>query len=227
MIRRKAYKTAYSKDELIELCRRRDEGDQEAVRLMVESQIPWALKLAYKFSRRKCEESEMAAIEAVYIAVSKFDPLQGSLSGWIVRPVKWAVRDSMVFHGSVLKRSGAGWAYRLKDKSMAAFNARNMRKYPLEAAIDHRTDQPDENAETLETNRRLHAAIDALPPRRRDIVRMRMQDMTLSQIGRMLGCTKEAVRQQEALAFNTIREMIAAGEGEPCSPEELLAARRY
>lgn len=54
----------------------------------------------------------------------------------------------------------------------------------------------------------VHLAIAGLPPRQRTIMRRRMADETLAEIGRDMGITRERVRQLEAKAVGRLRHVL-------------------
>jgi RNA polymerase sigma factor (sigma-70 family) len=60
---------------------------------------------------------------------------------------------------------------------------------------------------------RVEAAIGRLPDRYQYVVRARLEDRTLSEIGRGLGVTKERARQLEQLAHRALRQMLQPGGG--------------
>jgi RNA polymerase sigma factor (sigma-70 family) len=84
----------------------------------------------------------------------------------------------------------------------------------FDAKADNRSDEHELVATTQRAATCVHRLLDHLEPRERDIVRMRagLEDgtkaMTLEEIGKQFGITKERVRQLNARAMKKLREIV-------------------
>jgi RNA polymerase sigma factor (sigma-70 family) len=88
----------------------------------------------------------------------------------------------------------------------------------FDAAPDSRTDEAELLQSAQQAAHRVNRLLDYLEPRERDIIRMRAgldqpEGMTLEQIGRRLGITKERVRQLNVRIMKKLRD-LAADHGE-------------
>jgi RNA polymerase sigma-70 factor (ECF subfamily) len=88
---------------------------------------------------------------------------------------------------------------------------RGQSAYALEAEI-HRSGRRGFNAdEAVNTNdlaTLLHEAIDQLPERRREILRLRWQQLSYAEIASTLGISVKTVEAQVTRAFQTLREFL-------------------
>jgi RNA polymerase sigma factor (sigma-70 family) len=78
--------------------------------------------------------------------------------------------------------------------------------------IDDSTPFPDDDAARREEHERLHRCINQLDVRRRQIVLMRMQGLTLQIVGKELKITRERVRQLERMAMERLAILIKRDE---------------
>jgi RNA polymerase sigma factor (sigma-70 family) len=86
---------------------------------------------------------------------------------------------------------------------------------------DHLTPTPEETIVRADRSRRLRIAIESLPPREREVLRLRFgldgeEALTLEEVGRRFGVTRERARQLEAQALRRLGRSLAA-EGSPGS----------
>lgn len=90
----------------------------------------------------------------------------------------------------------------------------------FDVAPDTRTDEHELLANTERASRAVNRLLEYLEPREREIVRMRAglndhaKNMTLEEIGRQFGITKERVRQLNARAMKKLKELVKAEEME-------------
>jgi RNA polymerase sigma-70 factor (ECF subfamily) len=76
---------------------------------------------------------------------------------------------------------------------------------------------PEDHALAIEQERSLHAALDALPARERQVVELRLAGLTGAEIGTVLGCRTGAVGIAQFRAVRKLRALLAVddtlGEG--------------
>jgi RNA polymerase sigma-70 factor (ECF subfamily) len=89
--------------------------------------------------------------------------------------------------------------------------ARGQSAYALEAEI-HRSERrafsADNEVTTNDLSKLLSEAIDKLPERRREILRLRWQQLTYAEIASTLGISVKTVEAQVTRAFETLRENL-------------------
>jgi RNA polymerase primary sigma factor len=83
----------------------------------------------------------------------------------------------------------------------------------FEAAPDTRSDEQEQVASAVQAANRVNRLLEYLDPRERQIIRMRAglddhsRAMTLEEIGKQLGITKERVRQLNVRIMNKLRSL--------------------
>ncbi len=101
------------------------------------------------------------------------------------------------------------WLYRIaRDRAAREFRQRRPAPQPL-----HEVDLMDRGVEeanfTAEDVERIHAALDALPAERREVVVLRyIEDMSYEEIARVVGCELGTVRSRLHYAKRALREAL-------------------
>jgi len=178
-------------------------GDVEARNQLVESQVPWIMKLAAKFHSTSDVDDLISAgiVALIENCLPRFDPSRARLTTFAVRSVYWAMRD-------------------FDCKNVLITRPRNRQpKYANEWDAAGQTievgdsfvvapPEPESDAAQAEIVRLLRAAIKELPDRQQDIIRSRMRGQTLLSIGNELGISKERVRQIEKMGHERLRQAL-------------------
>jgi RNA polymerase sigma factor (sigma-70 family) len=83
----------------------------------------------------------------------------------------------------------------------------------FDAKADVRSDEQEQLTQAEQANRKVNRLLDILEPREREILRMRAgldneQNLTLEEIGKRMGITKERVRQLNVRIMKKLREYV-------------------
>lgn len=238
--------------EELALARRWREGDAEAGRLLVESSLPFVIKIAREYRRWgvPLEDLVQQGNLGMLKAAAKFDPakecrLVTYAAYWIRAEIRdYVVRAYRIVRlGSTRTERRAMRAFRRKGVENAAElaevsgmpRARAEKLWPLlqqsDVSLDSTFDQrgpgverlPAHGTTTPEANtlrkdtihcvrKALGTALKELTDRERRIVKARLMaedPLTLEQLGREMGVSKERVRQLEVRARDKLRIRLA------------------
>lgn len=115
------------------------------------------------------------------------------------------------------------YLFQVASNVSAEWATRSSRRLPhhsewLDDLVD--TLSPETETERESVQKRLHAALDRLPPRAREILRLHFSDgMTHPEIASKLGVTRKIVKRDTARAYAVLRTMLyrdrPQGQGEP------------
>jgi RNA polymerase sigma factor (sigma-70 family) len=169
--------------------------------------------------RLGADEAEAVGLYTLVKAAALYDPARG------VKPVTYFYKAIAHEVGKVALAGGAirvpsyqtQPAHHAYGRRYAADVARAFNYRGLPRAWDAQEPAAPEPPDPLlaaEDRERVRKAIRLLPPRWRQVVRLRFGvggegPMTLQQVGDRLGCTRENVRQTEQKALARLRQLLA------------------
>lgn len=193
-------------------------GDQSATGELYETHAAAIAKLAIQFAERSAwdaDEAISAAREVFLDFLPKFDPSRARLitALYIVIPLRlqaYRNKDQTIAAPASYYDEG----HHLRDKvdatrNVASFDYTDSDGTATLVAEDTATAVADE-IDRRETSQRLQEAIRRLPGREQQIINCRTyQEMTLADIGKRIGLTKERVRQLESQAHRRLADMMA------------------
>jgi RNA polymerase sigma-70 factor (ECF subfamily) len=106
------------------------------------------------------------------------------------------------------------WLYTIAHHVVVDHYRKSPRSGTLDGAADvPATDlSPEGHALAAEQKRSLHAALDALPARERQVVELRLAGLTGSEIGTVLGCRTGAVGTAQFRAVRKLRALLAVDD---------------
>lgn len=226
-----------SREEESELARLTCLGDDAAFQQLVESQLPFVMKLAHHIHDRSCvahgisipvEELVAQANLDLLAIVRKFDPSRGArLATYVALLMKRSLRRYIFQHQSVIVRPMNRTKISERNRSHAN---RAGTALSFDSPVHVRNGQHGdrecdayysicENVNTIEAvdhrlDRphllvRMHDEISRLPNRERTIILRRwFQGETLKEVSHMLGITSERVRQLESAALVKLKESL-------------------
>lgn len=190
------------REEEIALYDRMREGDREARDRLVESQLPWVITLARKHVKPRHDQDDLIAVGVLALlqSLKSFDARKGRLSTWVRQPVEWRILAHLRAQSSIVHRP----ANRPINQAFVAAweTAQQHTCLPAEIGVYEPSQMDDAD---LLVRDRLYRAIERLPERLRLVVRLRLKGMTLLQIGRDYGLTKERIRQMHNRAIELLR----------------------
>lgn len=208
MIKSRQFKIRLTREEERTLCRAARAGDKSARDRLIESQIPWALRLAKKYCRSDhwLEDWESEALTSLTRCVNHFDPdrFGTRFTTFAARVIvndlhRWNVTNSLV------KRTAH--AAKQSSPDHAAF-ANASDGVPLSDADIVSAECPAWHTFDGVTPDELRSAVRRLPKRMRVIIRLRLRPRTLREIASAFQISSERVRQLEAVAVRHLRATL-------------------
>lgn len=124
---------------------------------------------------------------AVFDALRTYRPGAGRFVGWVTQ---WA-HARMWTSLQVQKRRGA-----------------TLSEYAVERAHEELPASPDEVLAAEDMRDEVQRAVKKLPPRLREVVRGRLQGLTLDKVGQRVDLSRERIRQMEAYALGKVRREL-------------------
>lgn len=198
-----------SRREEIKLCRRmrRGDRDREARDRLIQSQLPWVVKIAIQNWRPGHDVDDLVGVglSALLVCLHRFDARKGRLTTFCYRPVKWRIQAHIRKFSAIVSRP---FTIPRRTDLLAKWKAAQRRQdMPLEIGCS----EPARDGLGLELQQ-LHEAVEHLPPRLREVVRRRLSGETLEAIGNSYGVSKERVRQLHDLALRYLRLLLRAAD---------------
>lgn len=212
-----------SRAEERELAIRKDAGDQAARERLIESCLPYAIHIArrYQWTGAPLDDLVQEANIALMRSVDRFDYRFGRrLTTYCTNAIRRSLFNLQYAESTVtLPLSGP----QTEKNKQAMKQVR--RTAPLEDALDMASgDDPVEQvlmrAEEEEKADRAMNALKLLRERDRFVLEMRADGLTLEMIGKVLGVSRERVRQLEIKALNKLRRAF----GVPKSRDSMAMA---
>jgi RNA polymerase primary sigma factor len=230
-----------SKHEL-DLARRAADGCRTSEAELVEANLGFVFRVAAEFRGRGVmfEDLVNAGNIGLVQAAKRFDGRRGNR--FVTYAVFW-VRKAILasLHGSDLIRTSQHEFRRRKSLplsehriaprvvSLDVMNGPDDDRTLSDVVADRSAANPEQELISAEQVEWLRAAVVALSPRERFIVNARFgfggqEPLSLSEIGRRLGMSRERVRQIESGALRSLRQRLAAARG-PASGAARVVAR--
>lgn len=178
-----------TREEEIDLAARIAQGDHTARNRLIEAIMPIAIRdISRTRLDRECDRDDLFQDAMILLcrAAEQYDPSRGRWSTFAGQWVQWAL--TKYFRARMGRRE-----FTLGE----ADGFRHLPEQDREATDNH------DRAATI-----VHAALATLPIRPAQIVRMRLEGRTLSEIGDELGVTKQAVQQGQRRAEQQLRERL-------------------
>lgn len=194
----------------IDMVIRARSGDPQAMREVMRATYPLAQMVARMQRRRqRCGDvNEMAnnAILGVPVAIRGWNP---DLGAWST----WAVRILRTFMMRAYWRSIS--PVDVPEYQPANHPARGGVRLGVArggGGVAREVEAPSPSPEAVAVARdqcaKVEAAVALLPRRLRAVLGMRMDGLTLEEIGEVFDCSREAVRQQEEKGLDRVRRML-------------------
>lgn len=218
-----------TRDEEMDLARRwRDHGDIRARDRIIVCHQPLADKFARKFARiyQTVDECDLASEGTIGImkAVRDFDPSRGiRFATYAQYWIKAQITDFILRNASVVRNGMTAEAKREFFAGNPTAITYSMNVHLVENGDEWGDSLPDEGPlpdevaqMAIDGDRRsaaLHSAIKRLKPRERSIVQARFlsdEDVTLDDMGRLFGISKERIRQIQNVALGKVRAAMGA-----------------
>lgn len=246
-----------SREEEVEVARRVQQGDQEALECLVTSNLRFVITIARKFQNQGLSLADLINEGNVGLirAAVKFDPERGvkfiSYAVWWIRQ---AIMQSLAEQSRIVRipLNRAGTFHRMvkrlnsysqelgrepteeelaEDMKMDPDEVRETLRIsqpylPIDGPVadddgyalkeylaDERAPQPDEAASRHLTRQAIEESLSILKDREAQIIRLYYglddrEPMTLEEIGRIFGITRERVRQIKENALSRLREVL-------------------
>lgn len=194
------------------LIRAAQSGDISARNALIEADMGLIYATTRKYAPKGQADEFMAfGVEAYMNAVMKFRPDRHTwLSTYAHRAIQRRVRTavSMGFGGGVFRFS----PHRISDKTRSAYVAARTltRGLDPEAYLVTAKANEYEGLDAEQATATLRRLVDRLPDRERDVLRMRLNGLTLNEIGRSWGLCRERIRQIETKAVRMLSRMFEA-----------------
>lgn len=186
-------------------------GDKSALEALVVSNLKFVVKVAYGYKRLlkedglDLEDLVMEGNVALMTAAQKFDPSKNvrfcTYAVWWIKNAIWKALEKK-------SKCPASWtAMRLNVVCGSDENAEPR----VNRIADNSYANPGEEASERCMEQSLDAALKRLKPKEEKVLRFRYgfdsaECMTLEQIGKILGHTKEGIRQIEKSGLNKLRK---------------------
>jgi RNA polymerase sigma-70 factor (ECF subfamily) len=136
-------------------------------------------------NRHAAEDATSQVFTQALAGLAQFDERRGSFRSWLFTIAHHVVVDQ----------------YRKSTSSGTLDSAAELPDTDL---------SPEEHAIAIEQERSLHAALDELPARERQVVELRLAGLTGNEIGKVLGCRSGAVGIAQFRAVRKLRVLLSA-----------------
>lgn len=106
----------------------------------------------------------------------------------------------------------AAWLFRIARNAILDFHRGSGRRERLVRLVGREREEvpdPAAAAERSLEHQRLLAAVEALPERQREVVRLRMAELSFLEIGTLIDSTDDAAKMLYHRALRALREMLA------------------
>lgn len=199
-------------EEELELARRRDQGDHSARQELIRRNIPLAVHVARRVSRRwphRLDDLVGVALTALCRAADQFRAGLGARFGTVAYRV--ILRDLM----QDTDRNAHPFRVRTGTGTNSALAPRVTFRGDLIALVVAAGNTPKDDQE--HARHHVALALAKLPPRGAEVIRLRFgfegEPLTQSEVGQRLGVTRNRVSQIETQATRTLRYHLTNVEG--------------
>jgi RNA polymerase sigma factor (sigma-70 family) len=208
----KHYKIRLSKSEEIELMDRYHRGDLAAQTILIESILPWIIKIAKKFKNCGLDFDDIVQMGSLGVVQSlvNFDPNRARLSTYATAAAIFEIQRGINKNGVIRVPRTALISSNPKTKELAQ-RAKSLQFFSGSESdnIAEKVDIVDEPI-TSKDLRKLRDAIDSLDPRLALLIKWRLKGKSLEEIGDELKVSKERARQLEIKALAALQ--LAMGQ---------------
>lgn len=207
------------RDEEARLAKAMRRGDLAARNALIESQLPYIVRLATPFVGPHLPLEDLAQVGVLILirVLRKFRPSRGRLSTFCTAPIRYAFLNYSVKHRSLISRPAYRPAPHLSeawDKALetTSIGDADSQEFAVAGETPPALTYIEED---LDERRRLHAAIDELDPRQCKVLRGRLKGLLLRELADELGVTRERVRQIELEAIKRLRRKLLSPGDQP------------
>jgi RNA polymerase primary sigma factor len=203
----------------MDLCTRAKSGDRDAIDRLLKMHEGCLVRYARRFRSIDFDDALQEARIAAIEALENFDPTLGyRFLTFACRKILWRLNRIKETGGTIRTPTYANLAKCSPDAYALASNAWGMRSLDAPTAATGRPmrdgikveNDPAREIERREELERLSGAFNVLTTREREVIRRRMGEETLEQIGERFGLTKERIRQIETKAKERLRLALVA-----------------
>ena len=207
--------------EEVELARRRDAGDGEALDRLIVANLRWAVRVATRHRHvhgGDQDDLEQAAIGGLMRAARKFDPDRGVrfstyATWWIRQALARHAGEARLIHVPENPQARAS-EEAARARAIASIDEPNEHGSTPSELLADRGEAPEEAMRREEAAGVLAAAVRRLGPRDAEVLRRRYglqggEPETLKEVGDRLGLTRERVRQIEKRARERLARLLA------------------
>lgn len=204
-----------SRKQQIELSDRwQQQGDIDARNQLVASAMPWLYNRCQDITGNTTTPDEFQQVVLEVIGAMKdFDARKGAITTWVTKRVKWVIKRLRRWNSSIVKRPQNPPAKHVEADANAAKSVSLDMLVPaaVEDALPKCLPPDYDGSEELAW---LLREIDYLPERLGAVIRGRLAGETLKELGKVLGVTRERIRQMEDEAIDALRYRMPLGEWE-------------
>lgn len=195
----------YTRKEEADLCRLSQHGDLQARRLLVESCIPWAVRIAKDFATPGEDPDDLMqeAMLALSESVLTFDASY-RFTTYCKRAVMWRLLTHRLNSRNTIRRPEKR-SHRYGDQWDRA-DRRNFGELTHSLAV-HDSDYTEETQQ--ENIDHLLSHVDRLPQREREVVRMRLAGSPYREIAKRWSVSQQRVREVYLRAERLLRAELA------------------
>jgi RNA polymerase sigma-70 factor (ECF subfamily) len=111
-----------------------------------------------------------------------------------------------------LAETPAAWLFRIARNALLDFHRGAGRRERLLYVVGRQREEVDDPAVMAESgleHERLLGVVERLPDRQREVVRLRMAELSYAEIGTLLECTDDAAKMLYHRALRALREMLS------------------
>lgn len=172
----------------------------------VNEHLPLAAKIAREFSNIPGiphAEIDLTAQEALANAARHFDPVKGNFAAYAARAIRNALRD-------LYEQQVRHYRHHIYDLDLPITDSATTPEARLQQIEAPDFPLADRGAAALESGKRLEMAMESLTPRLRIVAEGIRDGKSYSEIGSMLGVSKQAAHKLAGAAIAALRDRLEA-----------------